>query len=571
MAYGYYRPITVDNTQVSGSSNISNFIFTIKSTVAEWKTVANGGKIQNTASGGASGSMTVPADLAFYDDTSATTKYDHQIVSYNASTGAIVARVKIPTLSYNSDTTIYAHYGDSGVTTSQENITGVWSGYLGSWDLNRDPSGSAPQIYDNTSEGNNGTSYGTMTSGDLVSGEVDQAIDFDGSDDGIDFGDHTSFDGETQFTIRAIINPDSIPSGATEWAILRKWWAGGATVSYGFYGSDMRLLAKDSSNRIINASGGSYTAVATWVALRANYAISSNNIDFIKNGSTYNTQSSAALSGGLTNSTGAMGIGSRILGDDAGDGTDFHFDGLIEHVSWQQGLPNDDILTTEYNNQSDPANFYTVGSEVSVGGGSSASPSISPSISNSPSPSISPSISSSPSPSLSPSISPSISSSPSPSASLSPSLSPSISSSPSPSASLSPSLSPSISSSPSPSLSPSTPPVISGSTTWGHDTGVTEDNTRDFTGNWTGTGEIQGTGDAEKIVLNASEYMESEVVDTGAVQVTLLQNQYQAADNVTIKYRTGNSVANCEAAALSTYTAPFTSSGYVQIRLESTL
>lgn len=113
-------------------------------------------------------------------------------------------------------------------------------------------------------------------------------------------------------------------------------------------------------------------------------------------------------------------------------------------------------------------------------------------------------------------------------------------------------------------------PIV-GTTVWGHDTGVTETNVRDFSGIWTGTGAVSGSGDAEVIQLNATEYMESETVNTGSVTVTLLQNTYASGDTVTIQYRTGATQAACEAAAYSTYSAPFASDGFVGIKIVSTL
>lgn len=100
---------------------------------------------------------------------------------------------------------------------------------------------------------------------------------------------------------------------------------------------------------------------------------------------------------------------------------------------------------------------------------------------------------------------------------------------------------------------------------------MTEDNTRTFLNNWTGTATVINSGDNEALEFNAGEYMESEVVETGAYSVSLFQNEYQTGDTVAIKYRHGSSKANCEAAAWAAYIAPFISDGYVQIRLESTL
>lgn len=163
--------------------------------------------------------------------------------------------------------------------------------------------------------------------------------------------------------------------------------------------------------------------------------------------------------------------------------------------------------------------------------------------------------------SVSPSESPSIS--PSESPSVSPSESPSISPSASGSASESPSESPSVSPSIPPEVTPC--PVV-----WGQDTGVSEP-PRDFAGNWSGTGAITGIGDAERIELDAGEYMESEVIQTGTVNVWLGQNVYQAGDNVAMFYRHGNTEAACLLAVWNAYVGIFASLGYVQIRLESTL
>lgn len=100
-------------------------------------------------------------------------------------------------------------------------------------------------------------------------------------------------------------------------------------------------------------------------------------------------------------------------------------------------------------------------------------------------------------------------------------------------------------------------------------TGVVEDNVSTFTDNWTGTGEISGVGNAETICLESGEYMESEVVVTGALSVELLQNNYDVTgDDVVMKYRTGASEAACLAAAWTDYTVIFESLGYVQVRLE---
>lgn len=102
---------------------------------------------------------------------------------------------------------------------------------------------------------------------------------------------------------------------------------------------------------------------------------------------------------------------------------------------------------------------------------------------------------------------------------------------------------------------------------WGHDTGVAEARVRDFTGNWTGTGTITGTGDAERLELNVNEYMISETVHAGTERVSILTNVYAAGDTVQVQYREGATQAACESASFGDYTVPFVSLGYVQIRV----
>jgi hypothetical protein len=110
---------------------------------------------------------------------------------------------------------------------------------------------------------------------------------------------------------------------------------------------------------------------------------------------------------------------------------------------------------------------------------------------------------------------------------------------------------------------------IIGSTSWGHTTSTQEGNVRTFSGNWTGTGFVTGTGDSEKILLSSQAYMESEIVNTGANSINLYQNRYTGGNTGVLKYRSGSTVVNCQAAEWETYSGSFASLGYAQIRMEA--
>ncbi len=63
-------------------------------------------------------------DLRFTDDGN-TTAYDYEIESYNSSTGALVAWVKVPTVSSSSDTVVRMWYGNASASDGA-NATAVW-------------------------------------------------------------------------------------------------------------------------------------------------------------------------------------------------------------------------------------------------------------------------------------------------------------------------------------------------------------------------------------------------------------------------------------------------------------
>ena len=97
---------------------------------------------------------------------------------------------------------------------------------------------------------------------------------------------------------------------------------------------------------------------------------------------------------------------------------------------------------------------------------------------------------------------------------------------------------------------------------------MVEANVRTFSGNWTGTGVIAGLSDAETICLDPGEYMDSEVINTGAAVMELLQNNYGAGENVTLKYRTAATWGGTLLEDWVAYVDPFLSAGFVQVRIE---
>jgi hypothetical protein len=98
---------------------------------------------------------------------------------------------------------------------------------------------------------------------------------------------------------------------------------------------------------------------------------------------------------------------------------------------------------------------------------------------------------------------------------------------------------------------------------------VLEDNALPFQGHWTGTGAVQDSNDAENLALGAGEQMTSDIVDTGAVTVSLTLNVYAAGDSATVQYKTANTSGGIPGASWTNYTAPFASLGFVQVKVNA--
>lgn len=63
--------------------------------------------------------------------------------------------------------------------------------------------------------------------------------------------------------------------------------------------------------------------------------------------------------------------------------------------------------------------------------------------------------------------------------------------------------------------------------------------------------------------------MESDIIETGAFDVSLFQNLYDpTGDDAILRYRHGATPNACAVASWNDYTVPFLSAGFVQVRLE---
>ncbi|MHA2028676.1 MAG: LamG-like jellyroll fold domain-containing protein, partial [Candidatus Kariarchaeaceae archaeon] len=198
--FRYRKQITIDNNQVNSPSPLTDFplLIDIYDTDLRDKTQPDGD------------------DIIFTDITG--TKLDHELELYdqmfNDSFTHLVAWVRIPTLHATIDTELFLYYGNLN-TGSTENPTGVWdSNYKGVWHLSEDPTATAPQFKDSTTNTNHGTSN-NLVSNDQITGQIDGALNFTDLDsDYINIGDQSSLNmGSGEFSLELWFNYDGSDKG----------------------------------------------------------------------------------------------------------------------------------------------------------------------------------------------------------------------------------------------------------------------------------------------------------------------------------------------------------------------
>ncbi len=332
--------ITVDNTKVSGSSNLTDFPMLVSVTDSDLRHTGSGGKVGKTDG----------TDILF-TSSDGTTKLSHEIERYVSTTGELVAWVKIPTLSYNTDTEIYIYYGNSGAS-DQQNITSVWSNYVGVWHLNQDPSGSAPQMLDSGPNALHLTSNGSMTTGDLIAGKIAGAIDFDGTDDRLYRNHEAALSiGGYSITMQAWVYDDG---GTNSGNILGKTssiWTYGLIVNHASQ-LIQTSFTTGASCSVYGGVGGLNFMHNKWTQFSVTY--DGSNIRLYTDGSQAGT---CAFTSAIPTNTNNFAIGDRT------NATTNPWDDGIDEVRLSTNVLGADWIATEYNNMNSPSTFYTFSSE----------------------------------------------------------------------------------------------------------------------------------------------------------------------------------------------------------------
>ena len=325
----YRKKITIDNTRVSGTGSHSNFPVLIDISDADLSSEAQ-----------------ADGDDILFTSSDGTTKINHEIEDY--TTGDLRAWVKVTSVSTSADTDIYMYYGYSSAA-NQENVTGVWTDYSLVWHLEEDPSGTAPQVLDSTSNSFDGTTNGTMTSGDLVTGNIGSAYDFDGSDDYVSKSDPTG-DELDMLSGEDLSYSLWVKSGDTlDFDILSKGAAPGYRLIKRADGTIICQF-RDGTN---NMNPDTTTSIEdnSWRYIVCEYDGSSDTAEVHLNGSNEDSVTNTSF--------GAASNGSDLTIPTSGTSRVIE----VDEVRVSKTVRGIDWASTEYNNQSSPGTFYSVGTE----------------------------------------------------------------------------------------------------------------------------------------------------------------------------------------------------------------
>ena len=188
-------------------------------------------------------------------------------------------------------------------------------------------------LKDSTSNQNNPTSSGSMTSGDQVTGKIDGSVDFDGADDFISMPNSESLQFTNSLTIEAWIRVNSFGSGSDVDIILRKGEGNPNDYQLAVNDQKLALMIEENDGGGLNSSASLstltwYYVVGTWDgATRKVY------IDGLENGS-------GSKSGSIVPDSRAIYVGGR-------SGTDLS-NGIIDEVRASDTSRNEAWIKASY-------------------------------------------------------------------------------------------------------------------------------------------------------------------------------------------------------------------------------
>lgn len=326
--YTYRRAITIDYTKLTGT--VTDFPVVVAGTYSYLATTANGGLVTNSSG----------FDIVFTDSNGTSLACEQE--SYSATTGAVVYWVKVPSVSHTANTTIYVYYGNSSISTSQCTAANVWtSNWRGVWHL---PNGSTLSAADSTSNANNGT----FTAPTATTGQMDGGAAYTATT-GITVAHSASvaISGTNVLTLSAWVKRAA--SNTTGIVINKEQGGvGGYSMSVGVSPATTNQI-KLTKYGVVDITIGTFPADTNWHHLVAVY--SGSGVTVYIDGASNATSGNTSNFNATTNPVQLGGISSAV------------WNGSLDELRISNTALSADWVKAEYNNQSSPSTFYSVGSQ----------------------------------------------------------------------------------------------------------------------------------------------------------------------------------------------------------------
>lgn len=333
--FAHHRIITVNAGQVPSTQ--SNFPVLVSITNdATLKSAANGGNVQSSSG----------TDIVFTSDAAGNSVIPYEQESYDPTTGTLKYWVQLSSIS--TGTTFYMFYDKAGAT-DQSNKTGVWdSNYKLIYHM---ADNAANTTVKDSLGSNNGTSAAN-TSVKTMAGQVDGALNFNGSSDRVTT---SGFIGPANnVTLEAWVKPSSVPGGQ------KIIFQGGSSAD-----TYLRLETSNTNHfRTYFGTGGGWggttatdstaAVLTSFTHLVAVHDNTNNKTLLYVNGSLDINASDNVVPGA---SPGIV-VGGYLTGNETYD-----FPGVVDEVRVSGNVRSADWIKTEYNNQSSPAAFENVSAE----------------------------------------------------------------------------------------------------------------------------------------------------------------------------------------------------------------
>jgi len=305
-----------------------------------WSTVVNGG-----------------GDIRVYSDEALTTELAREVVSADTSTDTGELHVKIPSLT--TSTVIYITVDGTSSEPAAGSTYGseaVWS-YNGVWHL-KETSGNTTDSTSNANTLTDNNTVGTAT------GKIGIGRDFELSNsEYFSITDNSSLSIVGDISFSGWIKLEQLPSTAGSSMQIQVKDDTSGSRSYAFYinsNDKLVLLYFDGSSNLTRSISDSAIVVGgdvgNLVHLVGTADVSAKTITFYKNGSSVASTNDFSYASSIRDGSSDFRIGARSI---AGSASEF-FDGVMDEQRIYSGILSADWTTTEYNNQSDVAGFWTI-------------------------------------------------------------------------------------------------------------------------------------------------------------------------------------------------------------------